>query len=113
MSAELEFDVKQFNSVLELCSEETSKTFPEFVNGRALAVAFAAIRNTVKADVNKITHFLGQIATKFSRSKKTGKLRTTRVYQADSVASRIVNARRKKLGLEMIWGKELEAAARK
>jgi hypothetical protein len=118
MSAELEFELNTFNSVADLVVQKSERTFSEFINGQGLAVASRAIKHTIKANAEMIAHKLGQIGTvAFKTSTKTGRLiknrKRTAVLRNDSYAARIINARRKAAGQPLIWGAELDEAARK
>lgn len=107
-------NIAEFNRLLNQCAQESSRTYPQVVNGQGLALSVGAIRNTEKADANAIAVELGQIATQRNVSRK-GRVSFKRIYRTDlsSLAHIIVNARRKKAGQPMIWGPELDKEARR
>lgn len=117
MSAELDWELNAFSSVCDMVVQDSSRTYPDFANGQMLAVAVRAIKHTVRANGEAIAHLMGQIATKVPKmvQGQRGKTRFShRIFRTDtySFAARIINARRKKAGQPMIWGDELDAAAR-
>jgi hypothetical protein len=109
----------EFNRTLEEVAKHSSRTYPQIVNGQGLALAVDAIKETMKADADKVAHELGQIATKIPKlyQGKRGKARFShRVFRTDiqSLAARIINARRinRKPKLKPIFGDELDKVAR-
>lgn len=105
-----------FGRVLRQCAATTSRTYPQFVNGQMLRIASFAIQDTEKADAGLIAAKLGQVSTRI-RAKKTGKRLKKGVREFSSKASldlyRIVNWRRKRVGLPPVSGKEMSKVARK
>ncbi len=110
----MELDMREFNRAAEECIKESERTYPEFINGHLLAIASKAIPATDKANADQIAHEMGQIGTKVVRSRKTGQLKKgRRIYATgDTMAARIVNARRKRQGLPLVWGAELDREAK-
>lgn len=104
----------EFNRQLTEVAQHSSRTYPQVVNGQALAFASRAIRATEKANVEQIAVELGQIATQRRVSKK-GKVSYRRIFRTDlsSLAHILVNWRRKKAGENMLWGDELDAKAKR
>jgi hypothetical protein len=116
MSAALTIDMREFNRAAELCIAHSERTYPQFINGQLLAVTSQAIKQTEKADANRIAYEMaGNVRTKLRTSRKTGKRSATRQYDVieTSLAARIINARLKASGMPLIWGKELAKAARR
>lgn len=106
----------EFGRVLERAYAESSRTFPEFLNGQALRLATNAIQQTEKADANKIAWSLGQTDRRYV-NKRTGKaLKTPKRVFGSSAASlnlyRIVNWRRVRAGKEPLGGKAMSKPAR-
>jgi hypothetical protein len=119
MSATLSLERAQagFERAAVLAVQHTERTYDKFVNGQSFALMLSALRNTEKAEANRIAFTLGQVATKVTIGKRgpnKGKLRKgANVYAADSLASRIINAKRRQQGLEMLFGKDLEKAVKR
>jgi hypothetical protein len=106
-----------FGRVLQQVAAESSRTFPEFLNGQAFRLATLAVRETEKADANKIAWQLGQ-TSKRTVNKRTGaQLKTAKRVYAGTAASlslyKILNWRRKRAGKEPLGGKEMSGPARK
>lgn len=106
----------EFGRVLQRVAEESSRTYPQFLNGQALRLASFAIQHTEKADANKIAWTLGQTDRRYV-NKRTGKtLKTPRRVFGNSAASlnlyRIVNWRRVRAGKEPLGGKAMSKPAR-
>lgn len=96
----------EFNKAAEQCIRESERTYPQFINGQLLAVASRALKATAAASKDRIAVEMGQVATS---------IKGRRIYRTDtaSLAHRIINARRARAGLPLIWGNELDQAARK
>lgn len=110
------FNVAEFNRVLELALKHSERTYDKFVNGQALAVSLAALRNTEKANIDEVAIELGQIA---SRKTKKGTIKrvfskSDEFWEGEVVnrAQALVNWMRKKRGEKPIWGKELDNSAK-
>jgi len=115
MKAGIQIDTREFDAALNAVAQGSRRTFAEVVNGQALALAFRAIKRTKAADATKVAWRLGQIGTKIVVDKKTGKRKKgARIYsqEQNSLAARIVNARRLEKGQQTLHGKALVAAAR-
>lgn len=104
----------EFARVLQQVAAESSRTFPEVVNGQGFALSVRALRNTEKADINQVAIELGQIATRRSVSKK-GRVSFRRVYSEsrDTLAHRIVFARLKKAGKVIPGAAEMDKMAKR
>jgi hypothetical protein len=122
MSAELTIATAEFARAAKICIERSERTYDRFINSRALHVAKKAIEDTEKANADKIVYELaGNVSSKRSVSKKTGKVSFRRNYDLGkgfatsfNIASRrvdsnlagmIVNARLTRSGERPIWGK--------
>lgn len=105
---------KDFGRVLEMVFERSSRTFPQFLNGQALRMSSFAVDATEKADANKIAWALGQSGRVFT--SKTGKTLKTPRRKYSAAASRnlyrIINWRRKRVGLKALGGKAMSKVAR-
>lgn len=116
MSAEIKIDFTEFNRAAEQAIRHSERTYPQFINGQALAVASRAIKETDRADASRIASELAKnVTTKTRVSTKTGKTKTSYRYSVDqnTLAARIINARLVDRGEKPIWGKELTKAARR
>jgi hypothetical protein len=116
MSVTLNIAGEEFHRAAEQCIRHSERTYDQFINGQALAVASRAIKETEKANADRIAYELaGNVSTKIGTNRKTGK-RTTR-RQIDvletSLAARIVNARLVARGEKPIFGRELVKVARR
>ena len=114
MSAEIKFAQREFQDALEKCIKETERTYDKFLNGQGLALAKRALDYMQKADAGRVAAALGQRATKVRWNKK-GKIVKTRVFDDDqnTLAARIINARRAEAGKPLLFGKPLVAAVKK
>jgi hypothetical protein len=106
----------EFNRVLERVYAESSRTFPEFLNGQGLKLATTAIQQTEKADTNKIAWSLGQTDRRYV-NKRTGKaLKMPKRVFGSSAASlnlyRIVNWRRVRANKKPLGGTAMSKPAR-
>lgn len=112
MTPTISTNFPEFQRTLNHLAGQSSRTYPEIVNGQGLALASRAIRHTIKANADEIAVKLGQIATERKVSRK-GKVSFKRIYRTDlnSLAHSIVNARRTKQGLPKIFGDDLDKAA--
>lgn len=119
MSIELKVNVEEFQRVAEAILRTSSRTYPKFLNGQALRVASNAIQATDKADRVAIERQMGVVGRKetlrgANSGGKKGWVRISKRELIDnSFAARIINARKKAMGVPLIWGKELSDAARK
>jgi Mg/Co/Ni transporter MgtE len=97
MTPQLKIATEEFNRAADVCVQHSERTYDKFINSRGLHVAKKAIEDTEKADASRIVYQLaGNVRTRISVSRKTGKRKTTRQYDATeaSLAARIINARR-------------------
>lgn len=114
----VEIDTKAFDEAFrKYRAARLDKDYP-YVAHRALRnVLMRSVPKTPKADPSKIAHAMGQIATVTSiikKGRRAGQKRVLRLYSfKDTLATRIINARRKKAGQEYLHGQELETAAKK
>jgi len=115
IEADIKVDTREFQAAADLAVQYTSRTVPQFINGQLLRVASWAIKLTKKGNPDEIALTLGQVASRFSVSKKTGKRRIQRVYsqEENTFAARLINAGRKKKGQPPLFGKALVDAVRK
>ena len=96
-----------------MAAKVSSRTSVDVVNQAAFNVAVKAVKETKKADRDKIAHKLGQIGTTLALSKKgkfkrrKGRLYGSVLVTEDSYAAKLVNWFRKKHGLEMLHGEKL------
>lgn len=96
MQPTLSINAAEFQSVLKQVAAESSRTFPEVVNGQGLALASRAMRNTEKAEASQISHELGQ--TTQTTSNK-GRTRFKWSFASNNtLAHRIVISRLRKAG---------------
>jgi hypothetical protein len=115
METDVKLDMTEFNRALkQLADVQTRRTYPEFINGQMMMVCIKAIEFTEKADAEKIAHQMGQIS-RVEKVGKSGRKRVIRKFKTDtsSFAHRLVNWMREKRGEKMIWGNELDQAARR
>lgn len=109
-------NTQDFNRVLAKVAAESERTYPQFLNGQSLRLASFALRETERADVNKIAWSLGQSDRRFTNKRTGAALKTPkRVYSSASSLNlyRIVNWRRKRAGLEPLGGQAMSAPARR
>lgn len=97
-----------------MVADESSRTYPQVVNGQSLALATRALRNTIKADANKIAAELGQVATQ-KKVSKTGRVSFKRIYEDsnDTLAHRIVIARLLEKGGPIPDAREIDRMAKR
>lgn len=91
----------------------SKKDFQQIVNDKALDWAFKAQQQTERADAAQIATELGQESTKISLSKSGQFKARKRIFKDNSFAARIINARRKRSGEALLFGKAMETAVRK
>ena len=107
----------RFNRVLQRVFAQSSRTFPDFINGQAYRLALDAVNATERADANRIAWSLGQTDRRFLNKRTGGKLKTPRRVYGNSAASlnlyRIVNWRRKRRGSAPLGGQAMSGPARK
>ena len=109
-------NTEDFNRVLRRVAEQTSRTYPEFVNGQALKLATLAQENTQRADASRISAFLGQTSSRITNKRTGGRLKTAKkvfASQASLDLYRIVNWRRVRGGKKAIGGRAMSKVARK
>lgn len=105
-----------FNRVLRQAFAQSSRTFPEFINGQALRLASFAQSQTQRADASKIAATLGQTSTQIANLKTGARLKKSkRVYTAQASLDmyRILNWRRVRAGKAPLGGKAMSKPARK
>lgn len=103
-----------FTRQLRRYAKVNKRSFREIVNAKALDMAHHALKATDTANAGAIEYKLGAAGNKLRKNRKTGKLsKGRRILKEDSLAARIVNARRRENGKPMIWGSDLERAAQK
>ena len=122
MNIKVSFDMTEFNAALQAVARDSSRDLPLVINSQGFHLARRALKLTKRADPDKLAVQLGQVATNYgyTRGKKNVKLyrrkKPIRVFDDsthDTLAHRLVNARRIKEGLRGIWGSELDARAKK
>ena len=117
MSASLSIppgEMANLRAKLRQYAELSKKAEAQIVNDKAADWAFKSIGQTEKANAQKIAYDLGQIGNQVSVSRKTGKLRKgKRLLKENSLAARIINARLKRKGGKLLFGKEMEKAVNK
>lgn len=94
------------------------RTYSYITNRAIQNVIGHAFAPTPKADSNKIAWQMGQVSTKIAYVTRKGEWKRykkpKKVYQFDdTLAARIVNARRRDSGKPMIFGKEMEENAKR
>jgi hypothetical protein len=113
----LRLATEQFTAACEEAIKRSERTYDRFINSRLFFIARRALEYTERADPDKIARQLGQVATKVTRDRKTGRMkRGKRIFTAfnmNSYAALIVNSRRKKAGEKLLWGKELFDAVKR
>lgn len=106
----------EFGRMLQRAYAESSRTFPEFLNGQALRLASHAMNKTERADANKIAWALGQTDRRYVNKRTGKKLKTPKRVFGNTQASlnlyRIVNWRRVRAGKEPLGGKAMSKPAR-
>jgi hypothetical protein len=104
----------EFNRALQAAAKESSRTYPQVVNGQSLALASRALRATMKADANKIAYQLGQVATQKKVSKK-GRVSFKRIYADtnNTLAHKIVVARLRQRGQPIPDAAEVDRMAKR
>jgi hypothetical protein len=117
MSATMTVDTREFQRVAEKLLATSSRTFPKFINGQLFRVATLAIKATEKADRHRVERQMGtvrKVEKVRSSSAAKGWVRISRRELIhDSFAARIINARLRARGADMVWGQELIERARK
>lgn len=109
-------NTEDFNRVLRDTFAQSSRTFPEFINGQALRLASFAQSQTQRADASKIAATLGQTSSQITNLKTGARLKKAkRVYTARASLDmyRILNWRRVRAGKEPLGGKAMSKPARK
>lgn len=106
-------NVAEFNRVLNMVAEASSRTYPEVCNGQGMALSSRSLRATKRTDPGKIATQLGQVATAI-RINKRGKLVKTRVYDKErsTLAYRIVAKRFQESG-QPFTEAELDSAVKR
>jgi hypothetical protein len=104
----------KLKSTLHEYARASKKDFQQIVNDKALDWVFKSLQQTDRANAQEIAVELGQTGTKLSKSRTTGQLKAGRkIFKDDSLAARIINARLKKKGEPLLFGREMEKAVRK
>lgn len=121
MTPTVSIDSRQWVEAARQLKETSSRSCVDFTNGQAFRVATLAVRETPHADAAKIGYTLGAAARSvsfkvLSRGKNKGKTRTVRgdhmLASKDTLAHRILTARRIKTGSFHIHGEGLDEKAR-
>ena len=107
----------EFSRILAKVAAESERTYPQFLNGQGLRLASFSVRETEKADANKIAWELGQTGRRFVNKRTGGQLKTPKREFSNSAASinlyRIVNWRRKRGGKAPLGGRSMSGPARR
>lgn len=95
-----------------------NRTYSYIANKAIQNVVGHAFKPTPKADAGRIAWQMGQVATKIGFVDRRGNWKRyktpRRVYEFEgSFAARIINKRRRDAGKEMLFGKEMDSAARR
>lgn len=107
-------DLKQFNRTLNDYMAKTPKTLEEVINKKMYFVLKGAWERTPKVDRSTIEKDLNIIGYKVRRNRKTGKMSRGRMISGHaSLLYLLVNARRGKSGRKGLYGRQMDAAARK
>lgn len=117
-------NASSFRRALRLyAAARKDKDYPYILNRAARNAAMWSANKTPQADAGRISHVMGQVRmSEIAKIDKSGnyvrrkKPRTVTKWAGDftnSFAARIINARRRNAGEEMIWGKALESAAKR
>lgn len=118
----IDIDLREFNATLKRYARESDKEMEVIVIEKSFQMAGGfgngALQLTKHADANKIARELAQSVEEVQRVSKSGKVSTRRklnfgIGDKNTLAARIVNARRKRDGQPPLWGKYLTDAARK
>lgn len=113
---------REFTDTLRRYATGSSHIFRDVLNGRALDIAIKSYKYTRVADKAKIEQRFGVVGYRVSRSRKTGAFKKRKAIFGGRITSEgkiqvyaelLVNYRRKKRGLPLVWGKQLETAARR
>ena len=115
-SVSITMNTAEFSRVLARVAEESSRTYPQFLNGQGLRLASFAVRETQRANPDTIAQKLGQTGTQ-TTNKRTGKAlkKAKRIYKGSAASLalyKIVNWRRARAGKEPLGGKAMGKAAR-
>lgn len=105
-----------FNRVLKQVAAESSRTYPDFVNGQALRLASFAQSNTARADASKISAFLGQTSSRITNKRTGGRLKNAQKNFSSKASLdlyRILNWRRVRGGKAALGGAAMSKPARK
>jgi hypothetical protein len=107
-------DLREFQEALRQCAAKTSRELPVFLNSKGYHIvkrAHILTREAKRADIENELRIQGY---RVSKSRKTGQFKRRNVIAGqDSLAARIVNARRRRAGEYGLRGEKLEEAARK
>lgn len=108
----------RIDSALKLyASVRKDKSYPYILNRTCRNVAMRAAKNTPPADRGRIAQQMGQtvtVSTIVKRGKRAGQRKIRRFFEFEgSLAARIVNKRRRDNGQPMLFGKEMNEAARR
>jgi hypothetical protein len=111
-------DSNQFNALAKRLLDHSHKMYPDFINGRGLAVASKALRNTKKASASKIKALLGEAGfTRNAKMNKRGRVVATYLNHGSAIrntmAYRIIVARIIKSGGRPASTASIEEAAKK
>lgn len=121
MRPTIRLEIGQWQAAAKALHETTSRTTVDFINGQAFRVATFAVRETPHADPVRIAHELGSVGRSvsfktLSRGKNKGRIRTLRgdhlLASKDTLAHRILTARRIKTGSFHIIGEGLDEKAK-
>jgi len=92
-------DTSAFKKAARALFETSSRSCVDFTNGQALRVSIEAVRQTEKANKDRIEHELGVTGREFrhlTRGKNKGKVKLgNRIFKDDSLAARILGKRMK------------------
>lgn len=115
MSVSATFDMREMDKALPRLIQNTSRTLPAVLNQSSLNIDGRAMNETPMANRDKIQSELGMVARELTRNKKTGKfLKRGRALYASfngtPRAALIINARRSKAGLPLLFGRDMDRA---
>lgn len=114
-SANMEIDTSEFDRAMAKYLEVNKREFQEIVNYKAKAIAFDSLYGTRAADVDKMRHLFGQVATRITAKKTGRRLKTPKPVYAedDTFIHRVVVKRMKLRGQKIPPREELNRIVKK
>lgn len=98
MSATITIDMREFNAALSEYVKWSKRSLPDIINRKAAAVAYAAYKNTPRADPSVIQQELSLRVAGQRTNKKTGKTRNVYALDDRRAVAGIMYARDKAVG---------------